>query len=214
MLPVARKENLIVRELPEQTLVFDHDRNKAHSLNRTAALVWRHCDGRTSTSDLAAILHRELDLPRDETVVHLALEQLSRRQLLATPLVDSGLHRQSRRNALKKLAIAAATLPVIMTMGAPSARAAVSITCKTPADCPPQSSNCIMATCTDGVCGTKSLANGTACNTMSGLVGTCNFGVCLATGTCTGTCTAHSGTCTGTGCTCPPSGDGPCITFG
>jgi hypothetical protein len=44
-LPQARTEGLTVRELAEETLVYDKERHKAHCLNRTAACVWKHCDG-------------------------------------------------------------------------------------------------------------------------------------------------------------------------
>ena len=51
MLPHARVNELIVRELPEETLVYDQKHDKAHCLNRAAALVWRHCDGQTTGVD-------------------------------------------------------------------------------------------------------------------------------------------------------------------
>ena len=49
-LPAARTSGLVVRELAEETLVYDEERHRAHCLNRTAALVWRHCDGKTPVS--------------------------------------------------------------------------------------------------------------------------------------------------------------------
>ena len=59
MLPCRREKDLIVRQLSDETLVYDLKRDKAHCLNPTAAAVWRHCDGRTSVSQLAALLRRE-----------------------------------------------------------------------------------------------------------------------------------------------------------
>ena len=53
MLPKARQERLTTQVLPDETLVYDHERHKAHCLNVTAALVWRHCDGHTSLDELA-----------------------------------------------------------------------------------------------------------------------------------------------------------------
>ena len=50
-LPLARRERLLVEELPDEVLVYDLDREKAHCLNRTAALIWNHCDGRTTVED-------------------------------------------------------------------------------------------------------------------------------------------------------------------
>jgi len=37
VLPKARQDKLIVRELPNETLLYDHVSAKAHCLNQTAA---------------------------------------------------------------------------------------------------------------------------------------------------------------------------------
>ena len=42
MLPVRRAEGLIVQEVAEETVVYDQKGHRAHCLNKTAALVWRH----------------------------------------------------------------------------------------------------------------------------------------------------------------------------
>jgi len=55
MKPRARKDDLLIQDLPEETLVYDVVRHRAHCLNRTAALVWRHCDGKTSVEKLARV---------------------------------------------------------------------------------------------------------------------------------------------------------------
>ncbi len=46
--PIARKEGLVIQEMPEEVLVYDLDTNKAHCLNQTAAFVWKSCDGKNS----------------------------------------------------------------------------------------------------------------------------------------------------------------------
>ena len=141
MQPLARKDKLTVRELPEETLVYDLESHRAHCLNRTSALVWKHCDGRHDVDALAAILARELGLPAREAgaAARLALEQLGRRQLLqekvAPPLEEE---RVSRRTALRKLAKAtAAALPLVMTLKSPSVAWATEINPCTPNSCPP-----------------------------------------------------------------------------
>ena len=115
MRPSARTEKLTVQELPDETLVFDHETGKAHCLNRIAGEVWKHCDGNTDAAELAA----RLSVPADS--VALALEQLDRRKLLVSeaPL-------PARRDALRKLVAAAVMLPAIMTIAAPSALAQAS----------------------------------------------------------------------------------------
>src|SRR5688572_13336501 len=82
MTPTARKDGLLVQEIGEEVVVYDRERHVIHSLNQTAVLVWRHCDGQTSISDLAALLHRETQLPADEELVWLALARLSKARLL------------------------------------------------------------------------------------------------------------------------------------
>ena len=52
-LPRMREQGLVVDDLPDEVLVYDLDRHQAHCLNRTAALVWRHCDGQTTVKEIA-----------------------------------------------------------------------------------------------------------------------------------------------------------------
>lgn len=136
MLPLARRENLSVRETTEETIVYDLINHKAHCLNRTAALVWKHCDGRTNVTELARLLPN-LDECGSVAVVQLALEQLARRQLLekepAAEVVV--LQRQSRRDALKKVAAAMAALPLIFSLTAQRAHAQASHVAAFPPPC-------------------------------------------------------------------------------
>src|SRR6266480_2691170 len=81
-LPLARKESLIVRELPDETLVYDQELDKAHCLNRSAALVWKHCDGRKTIREIGQALERELNTTIDDRVIWLALDQLGKSDLL------------------------------------------------------------------------------------------------------------------------------------
>ena len=151
MLPHARRDNLTVHELPEETLVYDAERDRAHCLNRPSALVWRHCDSRTSVAQLARILHQGLGVPPAEAVAHLALEQLSRRELLKQPLPPlSAAERLSRRDALRKLVLAAVALPLVLTITAPQAKAAAS---KQDAGAPcSDPSQCLSNVCCHSVC--------------------------------------------------------------
>ncbi len=117
MFPKARQTDLSVRSLPDETLIYDLARGKAHCLNRTASLVWKHCDGATSQAELARVVREQLGVNKPEAVVRLALEQLSRRNLLEQPVAPlSGAARVSRRQALKRLAMAAVVLPLVVTV--------------------------------------------------------------------------------------------------
>ena len=86
MLPLRRRDELVVQELSEETVVYDQRSHKAHCLNRTAALVWHHCDGQTSVGKLARLLHEELGLPADEQLVWHALVRLDRARTIAHAL--------------------------------------------------------------------------------------------------------------------------------
>jgi Coenzyme PQQ synthesis protein D (PqqD) len=122
--PVARSSGLVVQELEDEIFVFDITRNKAHSLNRTSALIWKQCDGRTTVGDMAEALGRELGAPVDEQVVWYALGQLKEDHLLEehaeVPFVERPM---SRRHMMRTLGIAAA-VPVVATLVAPVAASA------------------------------------------------------------------------------------------
>jgi hypothetical protein len=127
MLPKARTDKITVRQLAEETLVYDQERNKAHCLNPTSAFIWKHCDGKTPLPKLAALVEKELGIDNGQAVVRLALEQLHSRNLLERPIVPlCGAARLARRDILKKLAVAAGALPIIMTITAKGARVGAS----------------------------------------------------------------------------------------
>ena len=65
LIPRARQDELVVEELPDETLLYDLKSHKASCLNRTAALVWSHCDGQTSVAEMATMLERQLKIPTD-----------------------------------------------------------------------------------------------------------------------------------------------------
>src|SRR5205085_736934 len=82
-LPQARTEQLLVRELPGGALmVYDQERHQAHTLNQSAALIWRHCDGRQEAAALAARLHAETGLPAEVELVWQAVARLQKARLL------------------------------------------------------------------------------------------------------------------------------------
>ncbi len=117
MLPEARQDNLVVREVGDELVVYDAERQRAHCLNRTSALVWRHCDGRTTVAALAAMLERELGLPANKELVGQALQGLEKAHLVRSrPLRAGSGGPISRRALLKKLGWAgglAALWPVV-----------------------------------------------------------------------------------------------------
>jgi len=124
-MPSARTAELVVEELPGEILVYDLKRHRAHCLNRTSALVWRHCDGRTTVSQVAEVLEHESELPADEEIVWLALDRLRKAKLLqdgaAFPEEEVS---HSRRDAVRKLAVLGGLsilLPVVSSIRSPLA---------------------------------------------------------------------------------------------
>lgn len=126
MLPRRREDGLVVRELADETLVYDQTNHQAHCLNPTAGFVWRRCDGRTDVAALAALLAQEFGLPRAEEAVALALAQLGKARLLQEVPGKDTAARCSRRDLVRKLGAAAVLVPAVMTIVAPSVAMAAS----------------------------------------------------------------------------------------
>ena len=146
-LPAAREARLLVRELAEEVLVYDEEGHRAHCLNRTAALVWKSCDGRTPVARIAERVGAQLSARVTEDVVWLALEQLSEFDLLAKGAARKAdpSNLISRRKMLRRLGVAAAvSLPLITSVVSPTAAEAQS-PCNEE-NCPPP--QC----CSGGVC--------------------------------------------------------------
>jgi hypothetical protein len=123
VIPHARKDGLVIKELPNEVLVYDLERHKAHCLNDTAALVWDRCDGKTTVTEMVDALQVESALPVDEDIVWLALDQLDKARLLEGPISrPSNKPRLSRRDAVRRIGIAAA-IPVVLSVLAPTALA-------------------------------------------------------------------------------------------
>ena len=124
MKPYARKEGLVVKELPDELLVYDLERHRAHCLNPTAALVWKHSDGQTSVEEIATLLHAELEAPADERLVWLALERLDKSHLLRECMSPPPeLARCSRRQLVRKLGLVGGLtvlLPLVTSIVAPT----------------------------------------------------------------------------------------------
>lgn len=150
LMPEARSEGLVVQELSGEMLVYDRRRHKAHCLNQTAALVWKHCDGKTTVEQTARALERESKAPVSEDVVWLGVEQLSKTHLLrdGAPRHKSGL---TRREVLRRAGLAAViALPVVTSIVAPKAVDAV--TCKGAGAACTASAECCSGLCSGNMC--------------------------------------------------------------
>lgn len=115
-LPRALTENLVIRELDDETLVYDMERDEAHCLNQTAALVWKKCDGKTTALQAARALRTKFNASVDPDVVWLAVKQLRRFHLVESVKAP----RVSRRDLVLKYAPAALVLlPIIVSITSP-----------------------------------------------------------------------------------------------
>jgi len=116
MKPLARREGLLIRELPDELLVYDQADHRAHCLNRTAATVFRHADGTRTAAEIARLVAPEG--ADGEPAVAEALARLAEAGLLERrpPLASP-----SRREALRRVGLGAAVLlPAVASVVVPS----------------------------------------------------------------------------------------------
>ncbi len=126
-LPLARSIHLIVETVGNETLVYDRKTDKAYVLSPSAAAVWRASNGMRSVADIATYLNQ--NIPMTETAVWYALGQLN--DLLEAPVaLPSEIATLSRRKFLKLSGAVTAglTLPLVVTIVAPSVASAQSAT--------------------------------------------------------------------------------------
>ena len=114
-------EGLLIERPAGELLVLKPSTNEAHALNETAAIVFDLCDGRTTRAAMVAEVARRTGLPSDESIVDLALTELSDAGLIT--LDESARPGLPRRALIRKLALpvaAVALLPVVETILMPT----------------------------------------------------------------------------------------------
>lgn len=156
MKPQTRRSGLLIRELPDELVVYDQEQHRAHCLNRTAALVFRNADGTRSVAELSRLPGANAD------VVAVALDQLAAVGLLeaGTGERDEASPGMSRREVARRVGLAAAVLlPAVVSIVAPTPAEAAA-TCVTSCagqtlgtPCTSFSANPCTATCTTSVLG-------------------------------------------------------------
>jgi hypothetical protein len=131
MLPDARKDRVLVEKIGDELIVYDQDRDHAHCLNLTTMLVWELCDGQTTVLEIAEALKKKLNVPADERLVWLALDELEKAHLLREPLqLAEDIRAITRRQLIQQLSLVAALavlMPVVTSISAPSAAMAKSV---------------------------------------------------------------------------------------
>jgi hypothetical protein len=125
IIPRARERGLIVRELDEETIVYELETDRAHCLNPISAAVWKHCDGRTTVAEMVDILRETQQDPVAEDTVWQAVLQLAQYELLEEQVSRPTHGSMSRREWMKRTGLTAAVaLPLITSLTVPSAYAA------------------------------------------------------------------------------------------
>ncbi len=82
-LPVARrKKSWIVQELPDEIIIYDINLHKAYYLNTPTATVWKHCNGKTKTDEMAHLLENELNVLSGAIEVQNAIGHLRKHNLV------------------------------------------------------------------------------------------------------------------------------------
>lgn len=173
----SRTADAIVSDLGDETLVFNLRDQRAHSLNSVASSVWKHLDGGRTVDDLTLRVSEDLGHPVSEATVWETLEMLDGVDLLDGKLEDPDRDHLTRRQALGRLAAAAAggvmLAPAISTMlSSPASAAAVS------------GSTCAVA----DTCQTFTCAGGCACVTTTEGTKVCIVPTCVAPCTTTADC--------------------------
>ena len=117
-----------VEQLGNELCIYNWQRKEVHALNPTAARVWQQCDGQTSLAQIAAMLQADLQVPDAEAkeLAWLTLAQLEKAHLLHESVVKPADHKILPRRAFLKLGIAAALLPMVHSIVAPTPVAAQS----------------------------------------------------------------------------------------
>jgi hypothetical protein len=117
--PLARP-GVIAKPIGDEVVVYDPLTHTAHCLNRTAAVVFRAADGRTSVAGIAAFLAAETGAEADEDVVWAALERLAEASLLDGALPPRPAA-PSRRRAMRKVGLGVAALaPIVASLVVPT----------------------------------------------------------------------------------------------
>jgi hypothetical protein len=152
--PMARQIGLVVQEMPDEVLIYDLDRDKAHCLNNSAALVWKFCDGSRSAADIAREFKTQGVGEVSEDFVWLAIDQLTEKSLLQSEITPK-FRGQSRRQVIKTIGLASTVLlPVIASLVTPSTvLGSVSCACTSSSSCATRNNCPSVTTCnTTGLC--------------------------------------------------------------
>jgi hypothetical protein len=190
-LPRARNTEIMVSDLGDELLIYDHVANKAFCLNETLKIVYEACDGKTTFDELK----RENKKLIDEVIL-LSLDKLQQSNLLGEDFSTD----VSRRSLLAKAAYSAIALPVLLNLIAPSAVHAASCVAGGGSCSLNNPAACCSQTCLNNggnpICDTACTPAGGSCSLND--PGACCSQTCLNNGgnpVCAPICTPNGGSC-------------------
>lgn len=136
-LPLARFENIVVQEIKDEVLICDTKSNQVFCLNQTAGEVWKLCDGKTETNEIAKILSKKLKMDVSEDLILFSLIELSEKNLLTKKITaKENFQRFSRREVVRRIGLSSMiALPIITSVIMPKAIHAQSVECQDNFDC-------------------------------------------------------------------------------
>jgi hypothetical protein len=86
MIPL-RKGGVLVRQLGEESMLYDSEKGTIHILNPTAEFIWNLCDGNHDVEAMEQELRNAFDIPQGRDLVkdiEGILEAFNEKELLAT----------------------------------------------------------------------------------------------------------------------------------
>lgn len=187
--PSARFDNIVVQELRDEILVCDVKSNRVFCLNQTAAEVWKLCDGKTETKQIAQILSKKLRTNVSEEVVLFSLAELSKENLLVNKITTNKVFEGiSRREVVKRIGLSSIiALPLITSVALPTAAQAQSGVCLAINDPCASDTECCSGCCFFGNCG-AGLPAGLPCTSGAQCCSGCCSGDEVFPGTCNPGC--------------------------
>jgi hypothetical protein len=117
MLPETRPaEELVISPVGKEMVIYDRQRQKAHSLNPTAAFVFEHLARQNSPAELTTLLAAEYNLTEAQAsdLMWLSLDRLEKAHLLQGKVTRP--NHLTRRQMLKLVGTTAVLLPVVATI--------------------------------------------------------------------------------------------------
>lgn len=173
IIPIARSENIVVQDLPNETLICDLNSNRVFCLNETASEVWKLCNGKNKPADISRKLSKIFDANITDDLVWVTLDKLANLELLSEKIdVHPYSNFETRRSAIKRIGLTSMiALPLVSVIIAPtSATAQSGLSCPSgtpnPAGCP-----CAAPTdCSSGCC-LENFPNSPICGAVFGQQG-------------------------------------------